>query len=141
MTDAPSKSDAPKSEHQSLRVLVADDNPSSRIALRAKLAEFAFEVIAEAADTHEAAELFLRHNPDILVVAAGFPPHGGFELLQYAKQTSPRCILILTTAAANPFVEKTGRLLGATEVCPLNDQFKKLGEILSRLRSMPPGRP
>lgn len=139
MTEEPSKTAAPKSEHQTLRVLVADDNPSSRLALREKFSEFFFEVVAEARDTREAAELFLRHNPDILVIPAGFPPNGGFELLQYAKQTSPRCVLILTTAGANPFVEKTGRLLGATVVCPLNDKLKKLSEVLLRLRIAPAG--
>lgn len=141
MTDGVPNKNEVKSEPRPLGVLLAEDNLSLRSLLRAKFLEFGFEVVAEAADTRDAAELFLRHNPDILVVAASFPSHGGFELLQYARQTAPGCVFILTTAGANPFVEKTARLLGASDVCPLNDGLKKLSEILLRLRIKPPGRP
>lgn len=117
-----------------LRVLLAEDSETTRLFLRAELERLGcVRVIAEAADSEEALDLFFRLRPDVVLVSVRLPPHGGFQVLQRIRQVSSDGAVILTTWSPNPFVEKTGRLFGAAAVCSVNEDVKQLCELLLRL--------
>jgi response regulator NasT len=60
-----------------LRVLVADDEPLTRLDLAGVLAEAGFDVCGEAANGREAVTLALRHGPDAIVMDANMPQLDG----------------------------------------------------------------
>ena len=103
-----------------VRVLIAHDSPNARQELRVGLEPLrAVKIVAEASNSEEAVDLFLRHRPEVVLVSVCMPGKGGFEVLQAIKRAAPGCVVILTTHWPEPFVEETGRLLGATAVCAL----------------------
>lgn len=120
-----------RSQAPTLRLLLAEDCQAMRLTLRAELERLGrVRVIAEAANSHEALDLFFRLLPDAVLVSVRLPPQGGFEVLQRVKEAASDCFVILTTSSPNAFVEKTGRLLGATAVWPSSEDTKRIGEIL-----------
>jgi two-component system, response regulator PdtaR len=60
-----------------LRVLVADDEPVTRLDLAGVLAEAGFDVCAEAATGREAVTLAFQHGPDAIVMDADMPQLDG----------------------------------------------------------------
>jgi DNA-binding NarL/FixJ family response regulator len=80
------------------RVLVADDYPLVRQAVRRLLtAEPGWEVVAEAADGHEAVRLAIELKPDLAVIDASMPALSGIEAArQIARATPATRILVLT---------------------------------------------
>ena len=74
-------------EHQdaSLRILVADDNTSDRMILRAIVRKQGDEVYT-AQDGSEAVEAFRRYRPHIVLMDALMPNMDGFEATRQIKQ-------------------------------------------------------
>ncbi|MGZ3144677.1 response regulator [Lentzea chajnantorensis] len=63
-----------------IRVLLADDEAMVRAGVRAILsADPAVEVVAEAADGHEAVDLALRHRPDVVLLDVRMPRLDGLR--------------------------------------------------------------
>lgn len=121
-------------EKKILRVLLADENPETRDRIREKLCQLVpVAIVAEAVDSREALDLFFRHRPDVVLVSVSLPKQGGFEVLRCIKGATLGCVVILTINTTNPFVEKAGRLLGATDVCSTNNGLRQIREILLQL--------
>jgi DNA-binding NarL/FixJ family response regulator len=91
----------------SVRVLVADDQPLMRAALRVSLAaEPDVEVVAEAADGREAVELAARHAPDVVVIDLRMPGTDGItatRIIRTGTEPRPR-VLVLTTFDLDEYV-------------------------------------
>lgn len=122
-----------------LRLLLAEDSEAIRLVVRAELERLTcVRLIAEAANSEEALDLFFRLRPDVVLVSVRFPPHGGFQVLQRIKEVSSDCTVILTTCEPNPFVEKTGRLFGAEAVWSAIEDVKQIAELLLRLHASRP---
>lgn len=86
-----------------LRVLIADDEPLARRALRRLLAAHAdVEIVGEAESVGEAADLLGRLQPDLVLLDIEFNGPDGFDLLA-ATPTPPRVIFV--TAYADYAVE------------------------------------
>lgn len=67
---------------EKIRILLADDHPILREGLRAVLeTQPDFEVIAEAANGHEAMRLALALQPDILLLDLEMPLLDGVETI------------------------------------------------------------
>lgn len=81
-----------------LRVLVVDDHPMYRDGLRAALEdEVGIDVVAEAANGHEAMELALAHQPDVVVMDLKMPGISGVEATREITFASPHiAVLVLT---------------------------------------------
>jgi DNA-binding NarL/FixJ family response regulator len=73
-----------------LRIIVADDFPPFREALRQFFGEFAaLEIVGEAADGHSAIEMTLHLVPEVIVMDVKMPRVGGVEATRRIKQVLP----------------------------------------------------
>jgi DNA-binding NarL/FixJ family response regulator len=120
-----------------LSVLVVDDSHDVRSALRALIdQEQRLRVVGAARTASDAISLFLYYRPDLVLLAISLPDASGFRVLDCIKGTSPCTTVILMTKLPNPCVEESGRLLGATEVCPKTARFDEIRVALSRFVQM-----
>jgi DNA-binding NarL/FixJ family response regulator len=92
----------------STTVLIADDQPLMRTALRMSLAaEPDFEVVGEAADGMQAIELAARLRPDVIVMDIRMPKLDGVAATRQLTESTgvaPPKILIITTFALDEYV-------------------------------------
>jgi CheY-like chemotaxis protein len=83
------------------RVLVADDNPLIRKALRRLFEkEDAYSIFAEAEDGQEAIDLALLHAPDLIILDLAMPVLSGLEAAREIKKIMPHVPIILFTQHA-----------------------------------------
>ncbi len=72
-----------------IRVLIADDEAMIRAGVRAVLStDPGIDVVAEAADGHDAVELVRRHRPQVAVLDIRMPKVNGIEA---AAEIHRRC--------------------------------------------------
>lgn len=81
----------------SLSVLLADDHPIVRQGLHALLAREGLDVVAEAADGHEAVALARRFQPDLAVIDLVMPRLNGIGAALQIQRESPHTKSILLT--------------------------------------------
>jgi DNA-binding NarL/FixJ family response regulator len=85
-----------------LRVIVADDDPLARRALRDVLQSAGIVVIAEAGSGREAVELTGHYKPDVVVMDLVMPGMDGLMAMTEIAQTSPEVrVVILTSGRDN----------------------------------------
>ncbi|WP_232820200.1 response regulator transcription factor [Brachybacterium sp. YJGR34] len=84
---------------RALRVVVVDDQQLLRRGLTMLLSTVEdLEVVAEAADGHEALAVLARHRPDVLLTDARMPGMDGLDLLARCAEEHPELpVLLLTT--------------------------------------------
>ncbi len=81
---------------QAIRILVVDDEPAIRRALRAPLMELGFQ-IAEASRGEEALQALRASTYDVILLDVNMPGLGGIETLRRIRSFAPRLpVLILT---------------------------------------------
>jgi DNA-binding NarL/FixJ family response regulator len=83
-----------------IRIVIADDHPIVRDALRHLLSlENDFEVVGEAKDGDEALEVVREKNPDILLLDLRMPGRDGLSVLQRLKSASSKTKVLVLTAS------------------------------------------
>ncbi|MFY0515424.1 response regulator [Streptomyces anulatus] len=89
-----------------IRVLIADDEPMIRAGVRAVLAtDPDIEVVAEAADGHEAVELVRAHRPHVAVLDVRMPRTNGIEAAAEIRRTLPATgVVMLTTFGEDDYI-------------------------------------
>jgi two-component system, LytTR family, response regulator len=80
-----------------IRAVVVDDEPGAREVVRTLLAEHArVEVVGEATNGREAAEVVRRLRPDLLFLDIEMPDDDGFRVLESLGADVPRGIVFVT---------------------------------------------
>ncbi|MFI8484062.1 response regulator [Streptomyces rubrogriseus] len=89
-----------------IRVLIADDEPMIRAGVRAVLATAAdIEVVAEAADGHDAVELVRRHRPAVAVLDIRMPGLNGIDAAAEICTAVPgTSVIMLTTFGEDDYI-------------------------------------
>lgn len=84
------------------RVLVVDDHPGFRAAVRALLVAEGFEVVAEAETAVGALDEARLHRPDVVLLDIRLPDIDGIDLAEQLSHLSPRpqVVLVSTRAAS-----------------------------------------
>jgi DNA-binding response OmpR family regulator len=77
------------------RVLVVEDEPDLRTALRIVLGRADMEVL-EAAEGGRALRLFHAHRPDLIILDVGLPDLDGWQVLERIRQLSDVPVMMLT---------------------------------------------
>jgi len=78
------------------RVLLADDHVHFRESVSGLLSA-AFEIVATAADGHQALDLARRLRPDVLVLDIGIPDCNGFQALELLRRDAPDIRVVFLT--------------------------------------------
>src|SRR5580692_1470502 len=81
---------------QGIRILVVDDEPAIRRALRPPLAELGFQV-AEASRGEEALQVLRSSTYDVVLLDINMPGIGGIETLRRIRSLSPRLPVLMLT--------------------------------------------
>ncbi len=80
-----------------LKILLADDHEIVRTGLKALLEQKGYQVVAEAANGHEAVRLTEKTHPDLAVLDLTMPLLNGIDAARELAQTAPKVPVILLT--------------------------------------------
>ena len=97
----PAASRTPQSANAgpALRLIVADDDPVSRLMLGAIVKrEPGFELVGEAADASQAVELALRRRPDVVLLDVDMPGGGGARAAVEIREGLPEVRIVAISA-------------------------------------------
>jgi DNA-binding NarL/FixJ family response regulator len=98
MTDAASDRDLIENESNITTLILADDHPLVRKALRIEIErEAGFKIVGEATDGEEAVKLVKELTPDIVIMDIGMPKISGIEATRQIKAFSPSTIVLVLT--------------------------------------------
>jgi two-component system response regulator EvgA len=111
-----------------LKILLVDDHPVIRYAVRMLVEQSGNTVLAETENGADALRLTRELRPDIVLLDIGLPKIDGFQVIEHLRnQTHSPKILVLTSqasphfaqrcqkAGANGFITKTEELSGLIE--------------------------
>ena len=102
-----------------IRVLVVDDSATAREAITAILNKTPeIEVVGQAVDGVEGAELAARLKPDVITMDIKMPRMGGHEATQRIMATTPTPIVVVTSVTRQEMVHEGLDILlvGALEI-------------------------
>ena len=68
------------------KVLIADDEPASRLLVSEALAEDNYEILT-AGDGDEAWQLIAQHHPDVVILDVGMPGKTGMDVARAVKNS------------------------------------------------------
>lgn len=89
------------------QVLVVDDHPTIRLAVRMVLERDGFQV-SDAADGAQAVQLSRRDQPDLVILDIGLPKLDGLDAIQRIRVISPASkILVFTGQPAEIFAQRS----------------------------------
>ena len=90
------------SEQESLRILVADDDPLARRVIKAALRDAGMIVVAEARDGREAVELGVYYRPDVIVTDVVMPRLDGIlATRRILKEVPDQIVVVLSGIGEN----------------------------------------
>ena len=98
------------------RILIVDDDTSTRMLVKLLLERERFEVL-EAANGHDAVEIAMRERPDLLIIDLNMPGMDGYEAIgNLRKDLSLATLPILVlTSEEGPGIEHRVLKLGADD--------------------------
>ena len=100
-----------------LRILIVDDSPAVRGALRACLEEKqGWQVCAEADNGASAIELFLKLRPDAVVIDFSMPVMNGLEAAREISRIDPSVPLLMCTMFRSEQLVTAVRKVGVKQV-------------------------
>ena len=115
------------------KVLIVDDHPVVRLAVRMLMERHGYEVIAETDNGVDALQLAREHTPDIVILDIGIPKLVGLEdITRLSTPDAPMKILVLTSQTPGHFSMRCMQAGAAGYVCKQQD----LTELLSAIRAV-----
>ena len=83
-----------------LRVMLVEDHPLVRTAIRQTIDVPGIEVIAEAGSAEQALELVREHSPDVMLVDLDLPGMNGVQLVRELAPRLPDCKIVMLTGSS-----------------------------------------
>ena len=96
-------------EHSETTVLVAEDEPITRMDLREMLQEMGYRVVAEAADGWEAVQLAQRLRPSLVLMDIKMPRLDGLVAAQKIIDQGLSTVVLLSAYSQKDLVERAKR--------------------------------
>lgn len=100
----------------STRLLIADDNPVFRKALRHLLEGVEHWEVIEACDGDEAVRKALENRPDVIVVDLAMPIKDGLTAAREISQALPEIPILMCTMHASPQLEIEAQKSGVRQI-------------------------
>lgn len=99
----------------SLRILIADDNPLVRLAIRLLLeSHHDWIICGEAANGFEAVEQAAALKPDVILLDITMPELDGLTAVPLIRKRAPETQIIILTLHESLDMARTAALMGAT---------------------------
>ena len=98
-----------------IRVLLADDHPVVRGAIKLKLESDGIEVVGEAGDGREAVELVDSVRPEVVLLDINMPRMGGLDAARAILELHPEAKIILLTSDDEPETMSEAARIGARD--------------------------
>jgi len=115
------------------KVLIVDDHPVTRLAVRMLMERHGFEVVAEADNGMDALKLSYEHVPDILILDIGIPKLDGLEVIaRLSSKAMSTKVLVLSLQVPGPFSMRCMQAGAAGYVCKQQD----ITELISAVRAV-----
>lgn len=121
-----------------LQILVAEDNPSVRGAMR-RVLEHANETwqIIEAGDGSEAIEKAKEFRPDLIILDLVMPTMDGFDAAREITRILPRIPILMHTMFSSPMVDLEALSIGVRKVVPKSESEALVSAVLEILQPNP----
>jgi DNA-binding NarL/FixJ family response regulator len=96
-----------------IRIVLADDHPLIRGALRLKLETDGIEVVGEAGEGREAVDLVESLRPEVVLLDCNMPRMGGLDAARVILDKDPDARIVLLTSDDEPETMREAARLGA----------------------------
>lgn len=83
------------------RVMIVDDHPLVRDAIRRAIASPELEIVAEAATAGEALSAAATANPDLILLDIDLPAASGIDLIPELLRLAPGTLIVMLTVSAD----------------------------------------
>jgi CheY-like chemotaxis protein len=128
----------PATDSHSKKILIADDDLTCRLYMRAKLASLNQTQVDEASSGHEALQMAQQKHYDAVFLDVDMPPGNGFEVCRAIKrqahpQAASRAKVIMVTSRDGVFDRVRGNLMGADAYVTKPPLPARLSEIILSL--------
>jgi len=100
-------------ERDSMRVIVADDDPFARRMIKESLQRAGIVVVAEAHNGHQAVELALFYHPDVVLMDVVMPELDGISATRRIMQELPEQRIVMLTSSDEDEMGFVGLKAGA----------------------------
>ncbi|CAE6889818.1 MULTISPECIES: response regulator transcription factor [Pseudomonas] len=118
------------------KVLIVDDHPVVRMAVRMLLEKHGLSVTGETDNGVDAVQMAKELRPDIIILDISIPRLDGFEVISRLKLSGlPIHILVLTSQSANFFSARCMQAGASGFVC----KEEKLAELLNAVKAIQAG--
>ena len=126
-----------KSASSHIRVLVVDDEPTTRLMLRVVMQKEGFQV-TEASNGIECLEMFQQHRPDIILMDAMMPEMDGFTCCAAVQKISgeTHTPILMITSLEDPESVDRAFTVGATDYVTKPIHWALLRQRVRRLQDM-----
>lgn len=117
------------------KVLIVDDHPVVRLAVRMLIERHGYEVVAETDNGVDALQLAREHKPDITILDIGIPRLDGLEVISRLSaplHALPGKVLVLTSQTPGHFAGRCMQSGAAGYVC----KEQNLTELLSAIKAV-----
>lgn len=91
---------------ESLRIVIADDEPIIRLDLRKTLENMGHSVVGEAGDGARAVELAREHKPDIIILDIKMPEMDGIDAAKIVSTEGIAPVLLLTAYSQKDLIDR-----------------------------------
>ncbi|WP_442513438.1 response regulator [Pseudomonas promysalinigenes] len=115
------------------KVLIVDDHPVIRLAVRMLMERHGYDVVAETDNGIAALQLTREHHPDVVVLDIGIPKLDGLEVIARLAAACPGSrVLVLTSQAPGHFSMRCMQAGASGYVC----KQQELTELLSAIKAV-----
>lgn len=112
------------------RVLIVDDHPFIRMALRTLLDKHGYEVVAEASNGVDAVSLIRQHVPELLLLDITMPKLDGIAVIERIKTLKlPTKVIVLTSLSSDYYAMRCIKA-GACGFISKSDDLDLLTEVM-----------
>jgi DNA-binding NarL/FixJ family response regulator len=115
------------------RILIAEDEPSVRNAIRSFIESRSQLEVCEAIDGNEALQKAAALNPDLIVLDLSMPIANGVEVAARLRITMPNTPVVVYTMFGDVVGEHLAKILGIAAMVPKSDG---VGKLLGRIQAL-----
>jgi DNA-binding NarL/FixJ family response regulator len=117
------------------RILIVDDNPSVRAALRMCFKmKTDWIVCGEAGNGDAAIEMARSVKPDVVLLDYAMPVMNGLEAARILSAFAPKCAILMYTMFASPDLSELARAAGVRAV--LSKEVNGIGAVMEAIEAV-----